>query len=316
MRRALSLIGSLISSLFGLAFFALLLTPILGPPIYVEMSGRSASGTVIAKRETIAPLSEIWSRRLLVDVRYLATDVEEEETITIGVHAATYDQMRVGDEVQLRYMPNATLRQIGNIASARLESQPPMGSFMALLGDRLASLLIAIGIWVALLLIWVKSHIGVLVPVLAFSMIGGVIYIGSGWPAPAPPGEMLAGNATVRDLKRIERVWGGRRTSAEDAVQPFMVVELEFVPTGRVDPVVAVDMVDDSSVRALERGVDVPIHYSAADPRWAQLDNAARTYYWKNLRTFGIIGLIIFVLLLFGWLRRPGRLKPRARVTR
>ncbi len=74
-------------------------------------------------------------------------------------------------------------------------------------------------------------------------------------------------------------------------MQPFVVVELEFVPDGRTDPVVAVDMIDDGSLRAIERGVDVPIHYSAADPRWAQIDNATRTYYWKNLRTFGIIGL-------------------------
>src|SRR5262245_37865881 len=97
---------SLMSSLVGLACLALLFTPILGPPIYVEAAGRSASGTVVAKRETISTLSEAWSRRLQIDVRYLATDVEEDEVITIAVNAATYDDLRVGAPVQLRYLPN------------------------------------------------------------------------------------------------------------------------------------------------------------------------------------------------------------------
>jgi hypothetical protein len=304
---------SMMSSLVGLACLALLLTPVLGPPLYIEAAGRSAAGVVIAKRETITTLSEAWSRRLQIDVHYLATDVEEEEVITIAVNAATYDQLRVGAPVQLRYLPNPTVRKIGNLATARLDTQPPMGSFIALLGDRVPGLLLGIGIWLVLLAAWAKLRYGWLVLVLAISMIGGVIYIGSGWPPPAPPGEMLAGSATVRDTRRIDRVWGGRKTPAEDAVQPFIVMELEFVPAGYTGPVVAVDMVDDGSVPALERGVSVPIHYSAANPRWAQVDNAVRTYYWKNLRTFGLIGLLIVVLLLFGLIRGRGRTRRRAR---
>jgi hypothetical protein len=313
MKRVLSFIGSLIGSLFGLAFLALLLTPLLGPPLYVEVAGRSASGTVVAKREVIAPLSEAWSRRLQIDVRYLATDVEEDEVITIAVEAATYDELRVGAPVQLRYMPNATLRKIGNLATARLDTQPPMGSFAALLGDRLRTLLLGIAVWLALLWAWAKLRYGWLALALAIFMLGGIIVIGSGWPAPAPPGELLPISATVRDTRRIDRVWGGRNTPAEDAVQPFIVAELQFVPAGRTDPVVAVDMVDDGSVPALERGVDVAIHYSAANPRWAQIDNAARTYYWKNLRTFGVIGLLIVALLIFGWIRSGRRRNRRGR---
>ena len=75
------------------------------------------------------------------------------------------------------------------------------------------------------------------------------------------------------------------------------------VPQGARDPVVAVDTFDTNSVAALERGADVPIHYSAADPRQAQIDGATRTYYWKNLTSFGILIVGIGGLLLLGWWR-------------
>lgn len=106
--------------------------------------------------------------------------------------------------------------------------------------------------------------------------------------------------ATVRAIHRVDRVWGGRRTKAEDAVQPYDIVELEFAPSGAAGPVVAVDLVDAGSVPGLAQGAQLRIHYSVEDHRWAQLDTASRTYYWKNMRSFGII-MIVAVVPLSGW---------------
>jgi hypothetical protein len=50
---------------------------------------------------------------------------------------------------------------------------------------------------------------------------------------------------------------------------------------------------------------------SSYTPPRAQIDNAARTYYWKNLRTFGLIGLVIVILLLFGWIAGRRRAQRR-----
>ncbi len=192
MRRAPSLIGSMIGSLFGLAFLPCCSRPSLARRSLSSWRGaaRLARSRPSVRRSARSPRSGRggcwWMCATLPPIP------RKKKLSRSAWNAADHDQLRVGDPVKLRYMPNATLRKIGNIASARLGvQQRPMGSFVALLGDRLGSLLLAIGIWLVFLFIWAKSHIGVLVPLLAISMIGGGILIGSGWPGPAPTGEML-----------------------------------------------------------------------------------------------------------------------------
>jgi hypothetical protein len=309
-RRALSLIRSLL----GVVFLALLLSPIVGPPLWVELGGRTAAGTIEAKREAIVELSGTWMRRLFVAVRYVPSDTEEPAVSEVAVDAATYDRLRVGQPARVRYVPNATLRQIGNLPVARLDSQLPLGSFVAWLGDFAIVLLAGVAAWLALLWVWSKWRRGWLALLLFLLMFGGMLYIGSGWPPPQPDGALVAGSAAVRAAHQVTRVWESRRSPGEEATQPYTIVELSFVPQGAGDAVVAVDMVDAGSVPALEKGVDVPIHYSARDPRWAQIDGAARTYYWKNLRGFGLIGLVLLGLVLLGWLAGRRRRARRARV--
>lgn len=309
MRRILSFFRAAIS----LVILLLMLSPIVGPPLYVEVAGANAPAEVVAKRETIDILTDTWTRRLYLDVRYLPAGASVPEVTDIAVNAATYDSLRMGAPVQIRYAPNATLRQFRNIAAARLESQQPFGSFVARLGSLLIGFAIGIAVWLALLLAWTKWRRWWLALALIALMVGGVIYVGSGWPSPAPAGELVPGDATVRATHRIDRVWGGRRTPAEDAVQPYTIVELSFVPAGAADPVVGVDMIDADSVPGMEKGAPVPIHYSAADPRWVRIDGANRTYYWKNLRSFGIIAALLLALLLVGWVARRRRTARRAR---
>jgi hypothetical protein len=309
MQRVLSFIRAVI----GLAFLALLLIPFVGPPLYVELAGVGASGAVVAKREVIDILTDTWTRRLFVDVRYQPADAPEMETTDIAVDAATFDRLRVGVPVQIRYIPNPTLRLFGNLAMSRLETQRPFESFIARLGSVLIGLMIGIAIWLALLLAWSRWRRWWLMLPLVAMMIGGVIYIGSGWPAPAPPGDRAAASATVRATHRVDRVWGGRRTPAEDAVQPYTIVQLSFTPAGAIDPVVGVDMIDADSVPALEMGATVMIRYSVVDPRWVQIDGANRTYYWKNLRTFAIIAAIIAIFFFAAWGARWWRAARRSR---
>ncbi|MBC8076253.1 MAG: hypothetical protein H7Y32_09290 [Chloroflexales bacterium] len=169
----------------------------------------------------------------------------------------------------------------------------------------LAPIIIGVAVWLALLAAWSRWHKGWLAAIFVIYMAGAALYVGSGWPPPAPGGPREAAVATVRDTHRVDRVWGGQNSTPEDAVQPYDIVELEFVPAGAAGPVIAVDLVDTGSTPGLAKGARLPIHYSVADHRWAQLDTAARTYYWKNLRTFGIIAVVIVVALLFAWgLRR------------
>jgi len=174
---------------------------------------------------------------------------------------------------------------------------------------------LSIALWLALLFLWAKWRSGWIAALLVILMVGGGLYIGSGWPPPAPGGPREATIATVRDMHRVDRVWGGRRTEAEDAVQPYDIVELEFVPSGASGLVVAVDLVDANSVPGLTEGARLPIHYSVEQHRWAQIDTAARTFPWKNMRSFGIIA-VIGVVIIGGWAlvrrRNSGVRKPSA----
>lgn len=300
----------IVRSVFGLAFLMLLLTPLLGPPLYAEVAGAVAPGSVAAKREVIDVAYGSWTRRLFVDVRFRPAGSDEPEVSQIAVDLATYDQLRAGDSVRVRYAPNATLRQIRGLTSARLATQLPLASFVARLGGGAIALFAAIAVWLLLLWIWSKRRSGWLALALFVSMFAEVLYAESGWPGPAPAGPFAGSTATVQGVHQVTRIWQSRRRSGEEAAQPYSIVELAFVPQGMADPVVAVDLVDAKSVPGLEKGGTVPISYSLRDPRWARIDGATRTYYWKNLRGLGLIGLGIGALILLGWLfgrRRAAR---------
>jgi hypothetical protein len=296
-------------------FVLLLLTPLLVPPLYLEIAGASAPAVVVAKREVIDTLTDTWARRLFVDVRYLPEDAAEPELIDVAVDTAIYDRLRVGEAVQLRYIPNEIVRILGRVAATRLASQPPFGSFLARIGSLLIGLILGIAAWLALLWAWAKWRHWWLTLAILVLMFGGMIYIGSNWPRPMPEGPLIESNATIRDIHEVTRIWGGKRTPAEEAVQPYAIVELSFVPQGALDPVIAVDSIDAGSVPALEKGGQIPISYSARDPRWAQIAGATRTYYWKNLRSFGVIALILVGLMLLTWLARRLRRSRRSGTT-
>lgn len=292
---------------------ALMLTPIIGPSIYVEFRGVDAPAEIVAKREEIDVTSGIWTRRLYIDVRYQPPDAPDPEITNIAVDAATYDRLHNEEPVQIRYPANPTLRQITLLAGTRLDTQRPFSALLARMGSLLGRIAAGLLIWLVLLLLWTKWRRWWLGLPLVVLMVGGVLYVGSGWPAPALGGELVAGSATVRAERRIERVWGSRRRRAEDAVQPYQIVELRFVPQGASDPVVGVDMIDADSVAGIEAGAPVAMHYSAADPRWVSIDGASRTYYWKNLRSFGLIAAGILILVIVAWVvaRRRRARQPR-----
>ena len=58
------------------------------------------------------------------------------------------------------------------------------------------------------------------------------------------------------------------------ADQPVDVVSVEFVPEGRTEPVMAVDLIDRGSVSGLKEKAGVNVDYEAASPRIAYLAGA------------------------------------------
>jgi hypothetical protein len=302
-------IGSCISTTLGFLFFALLLVLFVGPAVYVEVAGKNVPGVVAAKREPINVRYGNWSRQLLIEVRNPSpetTDSGEEAEVRgalIAVLPALYDRLRVGERVDMRYVPAPIpqLNLLNNAGFARLADQPPLGALLATVYP-LWGLGVGIGLGLALLAVWSTSHKGWVGLLFGLYVVGAGIYLGSNWPPPEPGGPRAAAMATVRDTHRVTRIWGGRRTQSEEAVQPFDIVELEFVPQDAAGPVIAIDQVDAESAPGLAKGARLPIHYSVEDHRWAQLDTASRTYYWKNLRSLVIVAGLVLLLVGGGWL--------------
>lgn len=294
-------VGSCLGSLLSYVFLALFLAPFIVPPLAVEIVGVIAPGSVVAKREVISTFTNTWARNLYVDVRYQPQDATEPEVIALAVDATTYDRLHAGDEAEVRYTPHPLLRTLSTLGFTRLQFQSLPMALVARLGNFLVTGA-GILLWFVLLAIWSKWRSNWLMLILVLFMVAGSIVITMGWPTPQPPGELTAGSATIQKIRRVDKLLQGRRSAAIEAAQPYDIVELSFVPAGRTDPVVAVDMLDAESVPNLAVEATVPIRYSAQNPRWAQIDGARRTFYRKNLIFVAVIPLALLGIVLLWWL--------------
>jgi hypothetical protein len=304
-------------SLAGLVVAAVLFLLVLfGPAVSVELAGAAAPGEVVARREEISVRYGLWSRALLLDVSYTPADTGISERASIPVDPGRYDRAAVGDMVTVRHMPLPDLRALGEIAAPRLGDQGPLGQVAARIGDGVITFAL-LGLFLLLLWLWNATRSTWLLLPLGLMLLGGAAFVVSSPPLPAPPGPQRSAQAVVGATYTIDRLnrgsSSGRGSGQNEALQPYTIVTLEFVPEGLAGPVVAVDQIDAGSGPVLERGGEVAIRYSAADPRWARIEGASRSYAWKNLYGIGIaVGAVILALVVLtfvGGLRRQRRPK-------
>ena len=304
-------IGSCLGTLFRYLLVALLIALFVTPPLIVDIGGEVAPGAVVAKREVIRKITTSWERNLYLDVRYQPRGATEPEVIPLAVDVTTYDRFRVGDETEVRYTPHPLLRRLSPIGFTRLQDQSSPAALVARFGSSMSIWLAGVVLWFVLWFVWSKVRSSVLMWVLVLSGIAGLFSSISNWPEP-PPADLTAGSATVQNIRRVDVILESRRHSDTEAIQPYDIVELSFVPAGRTDPVVAVDMLDAGSVPNLAVEATVPIRYSAQNPRWAQIDGGSRTFYWKNLLFIVAIVLGLLGIVAISWLFNRRRRQRRA----
>ncbi|MBV9788255.1 MAG: hypothetical protein JOZ51_08785, partial [Chloroflexi bacterium] len=281
------------------------------PPLIVDVTGEVAPGAVVAKREVIRKITTSWERNLYLDVRYQPRGATEPEITALAVDVSTYDRFRVGDETEVRYTPHPLLRRLSPIGFTRMEDQSSLAALVARFGSSMSVWLAGVVLWFVLWFVWSKLRSSLLMWVLVLSGIAGILFSISDWPEPTP-GDLISGSATIRNIRRVDVILEGRRRSDTEAIQPYDIVELSFVPPGRADPVVAVDMLDAESVPNLAEEVTVPIRYSAQNPRWAQIEGGSRTFYWKNLLFIVAIVLGLLGIVVVSWLFNRSRRRRRA----
>ena len=292
--------GSRPSSIGAYIWLALIIGALPGYSIYLDVTGLVTSGKVTAKRESIRISDGDWSRNLSVS----ATFQPEGERVVSYVHAevdaATFDRLRVGSPVKVKYLPSLTLRQIPLVPAARLVGHTlfPFSEDMRPVVLRFALLVLG---GIALVMLWRKAHLSIaawlLIPYVMFVL--AVLLMPRALPAPVGP--LRAAYATVSDVHEITQILETSESPGFDAVQPYQIVEMKLVPEGRAEPVLAVDMIDSGSVPSVVKGAAVPIDYQADNPRIVRIQGARRTYpqkaYLAVLRDGGIYVLVIGGLL-------------------
>ena len=126
---------------------------------------------------------------------------------------------------------------------------------------------------------------------------------------PAPVADVRQATGRVTGVSQIDRIFEGRRSRGMDTEQPIQVVGVEFVPAGRTEPVLAVDLIDSGSVPGLKTNAELAIDYEAASPRTAHIRSATRSFPARNLRGIAIesalgLGIIVGFLAIANWIGR------------
>ena len=80
-------------------------------------------------------------------------------------------------------------------------------------------------------------------------------------PTPPPTVEVRHASGKVKSLDRIDKLFAGSRSRGMFASQPVEVVGIEFVPEGRTESVLAVDLIDSGSIAGLKVNAPVDVEY-------------------------------------------------------
>ena len=276
--------------------------------VWYDTTSVTIRGVVVRKQETVKLYTTIpmvdepfTERKLLLHVRYTPPG---SPMITWGVKtpADRFDRTHVGDEVSLRYLkewPRITIGLGDRSAVDRLRDA------RAAFADRTAAwYLWEMAGFVIIVLCATIGGWSMLVVTCAYLACAIPLFFADRGAQPVPA---VAATAVVGETRRVDKTpkWGTDNSvlDARDLTQPYLSVELTYVPAHSRDSVRAVDAIDVGSVGALATGASVAIRYDPARPRAAQLAQGTRTFRSRNRfdlwpemlapGAFGILGLLV-----------------------
>jgi hypothetical protein len=266
-------------------------------------------GVVAAKSETVHVRHAKWERHEEVTFRYRSPDYEGDQFFKSAPGLRRYDTLRIGDKVQLHYLrladvpgvPGArVLHGLHALPFVRLADERtfsaveravagPTGSIVGLVAGAIVGLFI---------LRRMKSPI--FNWALGVSVAAGIVLLllyDFPRPTAAPVAAVQAATGTVTSIERITRIFDGTHSSGMDVDQPVQVVGVEFVPAGRSEPVLAVDLIDEGSIPGLREKSTVRVSYEATNPRKAHIQGAKRDFATRNILGMIVTGILCCALL-------------------
>jgi hypothetical protein len=304
-----------------LAGAALLIAPFLLSSLATDERGVTIDGVVAAKSETVHVRHAKWERNEEVTFRYRSPDYDGDQFYKSAPGLTRYDALHPGDKVQLHYL---RLADVPDVPGARvlhgLHALPfvrladertfsaverglagPTGSIIGLIAGAIAGLFI-LRRTKAPIFNWAFG-------VSAAAGIALLLFYDFPRPTPAPVVAVQETLGKVKSLDRITRILDGTHSSGLDVDQPVQVVGVEFVPAGRSEPVLAIDLIDEGSIAGLHEESTVRVEYEIASPRTAHVQGAKRDFATRNIIGIiltGILCLATLAVLCFGaqWLGR------------
>ena len=287
----------------------LIALPFLMSSLYVDQRGVEISGHVYSKREDAIVRYSTWYRSCEVTIEYWPKEENRVSFLKVELPPEQYDSFYKGQEVQLHYLrrqdvpevPFAkTLREIGLLPNARLAQQRAFSGLAIAANGVGFPLLGALGGSVLVLIAWRLSRLPGFAWAVAACFCGTLaLVLISEFPMPTrqPSAAVRQAAGRVKSVGRIERLFSGSRSRGEIAAQPVNVVGVEFVPDGRTEPVLAIDLIDEGSP-AVKQGATVTVEYELRGPRTAWLQGATRGFPRRNLTGVAMTASFYVVLLV------------------
>lgn len=304
----------LILRLLVLGGLALLVLPFLLSSLLLDSRGVPVTGLVVAKNEYVTVDYSSWQHHFVADLQYQPPDEAGVAFFKAQVPEDQYDALRRGDVLPLRYLlrrdvPDLpglrTMRNMHLLFFARLANERTWTGLANMAGRAGVTAYVAIAVALGLLM-WRILHLRGF----AWAALAGllcvmlVFYIGR-FPRPtrAPQRNVRSATGTVKTLERwtiLFRSKSDRSSHKWVADQPIAVAAVEFIPEGRTDAVVAVDLLDDGSLPGLAERAPVNIVYERAAPRVAQIQGARREFAernaWGLVSQMFTLGVVVAVL--------------------
>jgi hypothetical protein len=291
----------------GLVLFV---SPFVISSLYVDQRGVEMMGRVISKREDVTVHYSAWRRTSEVTIRYDTPDLPGVSFFEVRMDPEHYDAFHIGERVKLHYLrrrdipnlPGANLLwQMHALSVVRLADQRAFSGLERLFTRKMIVIGAAFAALAMLLLTWRLARLprfGWAVGVCIVVVVPALFLYDFPRPTPRPAVEIRHGEGRVKSVERIDRLLEGDRTRGMLASEPIDVVGIDFVPEGRTEPVLAVDLIDARSAPILRESSPVAIEYEAATPRTAYLRSATRGFLPRNLAGIaGDGGLYLAVLI-------------------
>ena len=309
------MVRALILLLLGAALTFLVL-PFVMTSRALDEHGIIIPGRVRHKSETIKVLYSTWERSCDATIEYTIPETRSASFFTIYPTPQQYDALQDHQAVEVRYLPRRELPnlpltkilwemhalptvRLGNFEEStklKIFFTPKVVLACKLLAG-LAALLFFLRILRSRLFPWVAG-------IAAVAFVAFMELQDFPLPTPAPLIDVRHGTGHVKSLGRIDKLFEGAHERGFDAEQPVDVAGVEFVPEGRTEPVVAVDLIDHGSIPGLKEHAPVTFEYENRSPRTAYLDRATRTFPKRNLSGlvyWGVLSLAVLIGLFAAW---------------